>query len=178
MLIRELKRGELESVWDIDRSEIVEDVYYLRDGKLALEAEHYDMKGWPDGEREQYTPLLYDCFDRGGAFYGAFEGRTLAGAAILESAFIGTIKDQLQLKFLHIGRPYRGRGLGKTLFKRAERRARDLGARRLYISSTPSENTVGFYLNLGCIVTNELNAKLYELEPSDIHLEYAIPDAP
>jgi N-acetylglutamate synthase-like GNAT family acetyltransferase len=33
-------------------------------------------------------------------------------------------------------------GLGSALFEKAVARARELGARRLYISSTPSENTV------------------------------------
>jgi len=175
LLIRALARNEIESIWDIDRSEVIDHVYYLRDGKLVLQAEHYDMTGWPDGEPEQYTPILHDCFDRGGIFYGAFEGAGLAGVAVLESQFIGVRKDQLQLKFLHVGRTFRGQGLGRRLFKRAERRARDLGARKLYMSSTPSENTVRFYLNLGCVVTDEVNAELYDLEPGDIHLEYTIP---
>ena len=54
-------------------------------------------------------------------------------------------------------------------------RARELGARRLYISSTPSENTVRFYLRRGARVTNEVDAALFALEPEDIHLEFAIP---
>jgi hypothetical protein len=34
---------------------------------------------------------------------------------------------------------------------------------------------VNFYLHLGCVVTEELDAALFELEPQDIHLEYRIP---
>jgi hypothetical protein len=49
-----------------------------------------------------------------------------------------------------------------------------MGARRLYISATPSENTVGFYTHLGCVITREVDPALFELEPEDIHLEYAI----
>jgi N-acetylglutamate synthase-like GNAT family acetyltransferase len=76
---------------------------------------------------------------------------------------------------LHVSHAYRNRGLGRTLFEKSVARAREQGARRLYISATPSENTIRFYLSLGCVVTDEVDPDLYELEPEDIHLEYAIP---
>ncbi len=57
----------------------------------------------------------------------------------------------------------------------AAHKAKDLQARQLYISATPSENTINFYLRLGCVVTPEPNVDLLELEPDDIHLEYTIP---
>ena len=175
MIIRELEREEVEQIWTIDRSEVIDNVYYLRDGELVLEREHYDVQGWPPGESEQYTPILYDCFDRGGTFYGAFENSELIGVAVLESKFIGRDRDQLQLKFLHISRSYRKRGLGRILFEKAVEKAREVSARRLYISATPSENTVDFYMHLGCVVTREVDQELFELEPEDIHLEYTIP---
>ena len=171
----ELRRHEIQDIWSIDRAEVVENVYYYEDGQLVLKSEHYDMEGWPQGEPEHYGPILLDCYDRGGTFYGAFDGETLVGAAILESRFIGRQRDRLQLKFLHVSRSYRQTGLGRTLFEKAAARASDLGARRLYISSTPSENTVQFYLHLGCRVTGEIDADLYKLEPNDIHLEFDIP---
>jgi hypothetical protein len=55
-------------------------------------------------------------------------------------------------------------------------KARELGARRLYISATPSENTVRFYLRRGCRVTDDVDAALFALEPEDIHLEFDIPE--
>jgi len=133
------------------------------------------MNEWPPGEPEHYGPILLDCYDHGGTFYGAFDGDKLVGAAVLESRFIGHKGDQLQLKFLHVSRSYRQTGLGRMLFQKAVSRARELGACRLYISSTPSENTVQFYLRLGCRVTEDVDKDLFELEPDDIHLEYDIP---
>jgi predicted N-acetyltransferase YhbS len=167
-------RSEVARVWEIDRREVIEAVYHLRDGRLTLQAEHFDMQGWPPGEAELYLPLLFDCFDRGGFFCGAFDGGSVAGVAVLESRFIGSRGDQLQLKFLHVGRPYRRRGLGKTLFELAAKRARELGAKKLYISATPSENTIGFYLRIGCTLAREIDRELYDLEPDDIHLEYLL----
>ena len=167
---RELLRNEIEQVRSIDRREVIENIYYFEDGALVPKPEHYDMQGWPPGEAEIYTPMLYDCFDRGGRFYGAFDDAKLIGVAILESKFIGKNKDQLQLKFLHVSRDYRNRGLGKQLFELARAKARERGARLMYISATPSENTVNFYLQLGAVVTDEPDPELFELEPEDIHL--------
>ena len=174
MNIRELQGPEIGKIWAIDRAEVIENVYYLQNGRLILQPEQYDLQGWPPGEAEQYLPILVDCFDRGGTFYGAFQGEELIGVAVLENNFIGQNKDQLQLKFLHVSRAYRKQGLGKELFKKTVEKAQALKARKLYISATPSENTINFYLNLGCVVTSEVDQELFELEPEDIHLEYVI----
>lgn len=174
VVARELARAEVRDLWTIDRAERVERVYRHRDGALVLAPELHDTRGWPPGEPEQYTPLLFDCFDHGGAFWGAFEGRVLAGAAVLERRFIGRPPDRLQLKFLHVGRGHRGCGLGRALFERSVAQARAWGARRLYVSATPSENTVRFYLQRGCRVAREVDPALFALEPEDIHLELEI----
>jgi predicted N-acetyltransferase YhbS len=169
--IRELLGEEIEQIWSIDRSEVIENVYTFENGKLVLKPEHFEAQGWPPGEADKYNPIFYDCFDRGGWFWGAFDEGKMIGAAILESKFIGKNKDKLQLKFLHVSRAYRSRGQGKQLFEIACAVARQRGARRLYISATPSENTVNFYLRLGCFVTDEPDAELFAFEPEDIHLE-------
>ncbi len=174
MNIRELHREEIEEIWTIDRGEVIENIYYLQNGNLVLQPEHYDMQGWPPGEPEQYIPILIDCFDRGGTFYGAFQNGELIGVVVLDNKLIGPNKDQLQLKFLHISRTYRKRGLGKILFNKVVKRAHEMKARKLYVSATPSENTINFYINMGCVVTREVDRELFELEPEDIHLEYVI----
>ena len=136
-----------------------------------LKPEHYDMQGWPHGEAELYTPILLDCFDRGGWFHGLFDGDLLVAAVVLESKFIGPHKDLLQLKALHVSCAYRGHGLGRQLFELARTKARALGAKGLYISATPSEHTVQFYMRLGSTLTPTPDPDLFALEPEDIHLE-------
>jgi predicted N-acetyltransferase YhbS len=168
---RELKRYEIEQIWKIDRREVIEDVYHLEEGALVLKPEHYDMQGWPHGEAESYTPILHECFDRGGWFCGLFDENKIIGAAILDSKFIGKGHDQLQLKFLHISRDYRKQGLGKRLFEMASAKASEWGARQMYISATPSQNTVDFYLGLGAAVTKHPDPDLFALEPEDVHLQ-------
>ena len=89
---RELQQNEVELVWSIARSEIIDNVYYHENGELVLKPEHYNMIGWSPGGPKQYTPILLDCFDRGGWFYGLFDDDQLVGVAVLESEFIGKIK--------------------------------------------------------------------------------------
>ena len=196
IFIRELERPEIEKTRLIDRGELIENVYYHENGKLVLKPEVYDLNGWGPDQMDSILPDLYVCFDRGGIFWGAFEGSSknnggaavphpsicsatqdadLIGISVLDNQFLGPEKNQLQLKFLHVSRPYRKSGVGKTLFVRAAETARSLGAEKLYISATPSENTVHFYQGLGCVVMDEVDPVLFQLEPEDIHFEYLIP---
>jgi predicted N-acetyltransferase YhbS len=171
---RRLSRDDIRAIWTIDRGEVIDAVYYLENGSLQLRREHHDLSGWPPGKAEQYTPILESCHDRGGWLYGLFDGDRLVGVAVLESQFIGKHKEQLQLTFLHISRPYRSRGLGQRLFRLAKAEAVGRGAMSLYVSATPSKHTVDFYLRLGCTLAPEPDPALYELEPEDIHFEYAL----
>lgn len=174
MIIRSMQRDEIPLVWQINRREIIENIYHLHNGELVLEPEHFDAQGWSPGEAELYTPILLDCFDRGGTFWGAFDDGKIIGTAVLESKFIGANHDTLQLKFLHVSHGARKQGLGKKLFNLAVEKAKALGARKLYISAAPLENTINYYMRLGCVLATEIDAELFALEPEDIHLEYVI----
>lgn len=171
---RQLARAEVTRVWDLDRREVIDNVYYLEDGRLVLKPEHFDMPGWPPGEADHYTPILLDCFDRGGWFHGLFEGDRLIALAVIDNKFVGLHKDLLQLKDLYVGNGHRDRGFGRRLFELAKAEAGARGARGLYISATPSEHTINFYLHLGCVPTRNPDPDLLALEPEDIHMEYTL----
>lgn len=171
---RLLRRDEIPLVWEIDRSEVIEHLYSVEAGQLVLRPEFYDMRGWPEGEAEHYTPILLDCFDRGGWFLGLFDQGRLIGAVVLDPRRLGPERDWLQLKFLHLSHAYRRRGLGAHLFHLAATQARHLGASALYVSATPSQNTVDFYTRLGCRLRMEPDEELYRLEPEDVHLVYGL----
>lgn len=79
--------------------------------------------------------------------------------------------DLLQLLFLHVSRGYRDQGLGARLARWALGQAAGWGARGLYISATPTEHTIRFYLGLGCRPLAEPDPQLLAEEPEDIHLE-------
>ena len=52
----------------------------------------------------------------------------------------------------------------------SKRRKRTVGARRLYVSATPSGPTVEFYRSHGFEPTDEPDEALFALEPDDIHM--------
>jgi predicted N-acetyltransferase YhbS len=95
----------------------------------------------------------------------------MAGIAVLDTVWRGERRDLLQLELLHVGRDHRRNGLGTRLFEQARTAARRSGAAGLYISATPSENTVHFYQRRGARLLHAPDAELLAKEPDDIHLE-------
>jgi N-acetylglutamate synthase-like GNAT family acetyltransferase len=174
MKIGAVKRKEIEEIRFIDRSEIINQIYYYKNNKLILNNEYYNVTGWEPNNIERNINKLYELYDRGGSFFGLFQEERIVGVIVLECKFIGNDNDQLQVVFLHIDNNYRKKGYGKILMNQIKERAKELGAKKLYISATPSKNTVDFYVHLGCKLASEINADLYQLEPYDIHLEMIV----
>jgi predicted N-acetyltransferase YhbS len=170
MEFRQLRRDEIDRVWTIDRREHIDNIYRNIEGELRLEPHNFDVPGWPPEDARIYAPLLLETFDRGGNFFAAFDGEQFAGLAVLDTVWRGPERDLLQLEFMHVGRDYRGQGLGTTLFERARTAAEERGAKGLYISATPTENTIHFYQGRGAVLTKS-DPELFALEPEDIHLE-------
>lgn len=168
---RPLRRDEIELIWTIDRREFIARTYRVQAGELVLIPHDFDVPGWrPDNVRTM-TPLLYECHDRGGKLFAAFEGDQIVGIAVLDTVWRGERHDLLQLEMLHVGRDHRGNGLGTRLFEQARTAARRCGAVGLYISATPSENTVHFYQRRGALLLRTPDVELFAKEPDDIHLE-------
>jgi GNAT superfamily N-acetyltransferase len=167
---RRLARGEIERIWTIDRREFIKNIYRLEAGELRLEQHNFDVQGWPP-DTLAMMPLLHESFDRGGEFFGAFDAGALVGVTTLDTRWRGPGRNLLQLEFMHVSRDYRGKGVGTRLFEQAREAARARGARGLYISATPSENTIRFYQGRGSVLIDVPDPELYEREPEDIHLE-------
>ncbi|HGM5808114.1 TPA: GNAT family N-acetyltransferase [Serratia marcescens] len=165
-----LQRQQLDRLWDIDRSEVIDTLYRLQDGKLQPYAEYYDVRGWDPHDRETYTPIHEACFDRAGAFFARFEGEEIVAAAALDTEPRGPQRDLRQLLFFYVSAHQRGLGLGKQLFQLCLRQAAQEGAAGLYVSSIPNKSTVDFYLAQGCRLIERPDAELFAREPEDIHL--------
>lgn len=169
---RLLRRDEIETLWSIDRREVHRNIYVVRDGELALTPMFFDVPGWAPGKVDEATPHLYELSDRGGTFRGVFDGTALVGAAATDGVLLEG--DRLQLAWLHVSRDYRGRGIGAELFTDAMADGRERGAKYLYISATPTENTIRFYLSRGCELADPPDPALLAAEPDDIHLICAL----
>jgi len=170
MIVRQLARDEIETIWTIDRSEVHHHIYQMHGDQLVLTPAYFEAPGWAPGQIEHDTPVLYACFDRGGAFVGMFDDQKLVGVAVVDSLPLGAAGDQLQLKYLYVSRDYRQQGVGTRLFREAGAIARTRGATWLYISATPTENTIHFYQRCGAVVNLTPDPELYAQEPDDIHL--------
>ena len=140
---RKLEAIEAEKLREIDRSEHIDAIYYLRDGALVLEPEVYNMTGFPPGELDSIVAEAKELLERGGTVFGAFAEGKLVGAGSVECKFIGSARDTLQMPIL------------QTIAGEA----------------TPSKHTVHFYQRMGCTLASEVDPLLFEKEPEDIHLE-------
>jgi len=132
------------------------------------------VQKWSTDKLGQLITSLQNLFDRGGFIFGAFSEKKLVGVAALDSRFIGSQKDTLDLAGLWVSSQYRKKGKATTLLKQIIEKAKFLGAKKLYISATPSYNTVTFYFNRGAKLTEEINEEKFQLEPDDIHLEMSL----
>ena len=145
MEIRQMKKDEFHKFNQIDRREIIEQIYYHRDGKLELENEHYDVPEWTQSTKQGFIDTISELDQRGGFVYGAFEGDKLAGMGTLDVKFIGKGKDQMQLAGLWVSTQHREKGVASKLVEHMKNKAKDMGAKKLYVSATPSFNTIEFY---------------------------------
>ena len=168
---RALTCTEINKFSQIDRTETIQAIYYERDGNLVLEQEHHAVPNWSPSEKERRITALQKVFDQGATFVGAFDGDDLVGMSVLDHNLVASGNKRLNLAGLWVSHKFRGKGVGKALFQLAAQVARKRAAQALYVSATPSENTVRFYKNLGCRRAEPIDPYLYEKEPEDIHLE-------
>lgn len=171
MIYRELARDEIPLLAGINRRETIHHIYYFRDGSLVQEEEFWLVPDWGNEQVKRRIKALVALFDQGALFFGAYAGGGLVGMAVLDLNFIGSGSKRLNLSGLWVGEKYRHKGIGKRLFNMAVEQAQCRGALSLYISATPSENTVNFYQSQGCILAEPIDETLYAQEPEDIHFE-------
>lgn len=174
MVSRLLTRDEINLIWTIDRGELHHHIYKAVDGQLLVVPYYFDVPGWDPEMIRSDTPKLRDCYDRGGVFRGVFAGEAIVGVSVLDTKPVKSAPDHLQLFYLYVSRSARGQGVGRELFDEAAEAARSLGARALYISATPTENTVNFYLRRGASLIPAPDETLLEAEPGDVHLTYPL----
>lgn len=167
---RELGPDEIGRVPEIGRAEWIDGVYRVRRGSLELEPAAIDVEGWDFDELRRSQARIVQCLARGGAAWGAFAGTRLIGIAVLDGAFLGPAGDTLDLYFLYVDAEHRDEGLGGELLEWACARAAARGAKRIYVSATPSRHTVDFYRRRGFTLAARPDPELFALEPEDVHM--------
>jgi len=91
--------------------------------------------------------------------------------SVFEQNPLSSAVDRFNLGGLWVSQKYRARGIGRTLVQLVISKARESGAKTMYVSATPSENTVRFYMSMGFRLAVPIDPDMFKLEPEDIHLE-------
>jgi len=131
---------------------------------------------WDVGEKHEIVTVDFtSCLSSGGLIWGVFSLENhLIGFACLLSKPFGSAGQYLQLTQLHVSADYRGMGIGHELFLVAAQRGRELGAKKLYISTHSAVESQRFYERLGCVDAVEVNKELVEREPYDRQMEFLL----
>ncbi|MBC2607636.1 GNAT family N-acetyltransferase [Pelagicoccus albus] len=142
---KKLSGDELEKVYHIDRSENVEKMY-RRSGD---ELEAYDDQVEVSADPSFWETLLgwwRDELAEGAEAFGAFDGDTLTGIAIIKHQ---VREDTDQIIAMYVSAEYRLSGIARSLYFELEDSAKASGAKKLIVSTTPTGSAVGFYQSQG-----------------------------
>ncbi|MDE7185708.1 MAG: GNAT family N-acetyltransferase [Lachnospiraceae bacterium] len=130
---------------------------------------------WSEEDYQFLIQCLKNTIETGGFVYGAFCGETrtgtLKGFVSVESAFLGSARQYLDLSCIHVSEDQRGKGIGAVLFGAAKNWARKKGGKKLYISAHSAVETQAFYQMMGCVDAEEYDQHHVESEPFDRQLE-------
>jgi GNAT superfamily N-acetyltransferase len=168
--IKTLAPDELGRLSEIDRSEEIPFHYRQVGTQLIKDPRSQSVPNFfPEGDFfsiPELKSIWQPVADDGGVLLGAFEEGSLIGIALLG---LEVEPDVWQVALLHVSRRSRRRGVASALMDEMERLAQDRNARALYLTATPSESAVGFYLSRGFKLTDPL-PEPFAKEPEDIHM--------
>lgn len=175
IIYRKINENELntEIFSNFNRYQQVNKCWRKRNGQWTLENIAFTEQ-WGKEEYEFLVECLKNTLNTGGAVIGAFIEGKLAGFTSVENQFFGSKSQYLQLSSIHVSYESRGKGIGKKLFQMIAKEARNLDAKKLYISAHSSEESQAFYKAIGCIEAKEYNEKLVQAESCDCQLEYIL----
>jgi predicted N-acetyltransferase YhbS len=164
--------ADLDRIGEIDGTERITTSYVQRGACLEERAVDWSASPWSsDGQGEHSVAhQRAECarhLAAGALGLCAFAGERLVGIDLVTPHVRPGVA---QLAFLHVSHGHRDRGIGGHLASELERRARDAGDVTMVVSSTPSANTVRFYLGRGFAPMAEPLPVLHQLEPEDVHM--------
>ncbi len=162
--------GDVARLGDLDRTESVAMLYAVRGGDIVSLGHGCEVAPWTPAQLEEMVAFARRHLEASATGVAAYAGGRLAGVGILGHAPVRGDARELQLALLHVSREARRRGMAGRLFTELCEVALSRGARRLYISATPSDSALGFYLSRGARLADPVDRELYAMEPEDVHL--------
>jgi ribosomal protein S18 acetylase RimI-like enzyme len=175
IIYKELKETEIDAALftSFDRCQEVKKCWRKESGEWILKEISF-IEQWGPEEYEFLIKCLYNTIRTGGTVFGAFHNNVLVGFASVESRFFGSQKEYLELSCIHTSYESRGMGIGRNLFYLVCKKAKEMRAKKLYISTHSSQESQAFYKAMGCVEAVEYNSILAAKEPCDCQLEYSL----
>ncbi len=174
IFLRKLEKQELYRISEIDRSEEIFGIYKFRNNQLKLVQHRESVSGFESDELKAIINRQIKLIENGGNVFGAFDKGKLVAISSVEYKKRGIMKNYCKMDILYVSNSYQGKGVASQLVNVCKQAAKNFGADKLYISATPTKNTVDFYLKRGAVLVKELDQDLYAEEPDDIHLELKV----
>lgn len=132
------------------------------------------VEEWDLNERRKEAQEILNIITENGFAYGAFCKEKLIGYIVVSKEFFGSSHQYIDLHMYYVSEPYRGRGIGKELFRLACGMAKEIGAKKFYISAHSSKESQAVYRKLGCVEAMEINQAMAENEPCDVQMEFTL----
>lgn len=170
---RALQLNQCAKIRDIDASQTIQRAWREVDGNRVLVDIHYHDPDFPNGF-ENHLAALENTIRTGGFAIGAFDQDKLVGFSTVNADFFGQRVKYLLLDQIFISNHCRNQGIGKKLFSLSAEYALSQGAEKLYICAGSAEETIAFYMALGCKEAVERNEALYQADPRDYQLEFEL----
>lgn len=161
----------LNSLDGFKRRQKVTHCWRRQSGGYALTPVTY-TEDWDLNELKEVSEKILTALNGGATAYGAVYSGEIVGFALVLSELFGTEKQYADLAEFYVSEPFRRKGIGKRLFCFACGAAKELGAKKLYISAHSAEDSIAAYKSYGCVFATEVNKTLAEKEPCDLQLEY------
>ncbi|WP_353165793.1 GNAT family N-acetyltransferase [Acinetobacter sp.] len=171
---RPLQHTEIDLIWQqIDRKELITSMYQQQGQQLQHVDCFYDVQTWDQHHLENDPPLIKHLCQQGAICIGGFNPSSqLIAVQVVSNQRITDYPQAKLLQYFYVDADHQGYGIGSQLMQTAATSAKQLGAKQLYISATPTQRTVDFYLKQGAKLLENPDQQLWALEPEDIHLIY------
>lgn len=145
------------------RQQKITRIYVRKDGKYVLE----EQPGMMDWSIDKKREVAQDLTDSAYISYLALEEDRIVGFMSLVKELVS---ERMILDLIQVDTDFRGQGIGCQLWEKAVEEARLNGAKELYISACPSEETIHFYKAMGADVTDKPIVAIEKDEPDDLQM--------
>lgn len=151
------------SLDNFNRQQKITRIYVKKGDTYVLEEQPGVMDWSIDKKRE----VAQDLMDSKYISYLAIEEARIIGFMSLVKELVS---ERMILDLIQVDMDFRGQGIGRRLWRKAVEEARLNGAKELYISACPSEETIGFYKAMGADVTDTPIMSIANDEPDDLQM--------